>query len=275
MSPEQVQGLPLDGRSDLYAVGAVLYELLVGRHYFDFSAMSPFEIEEFIVRGRPSPPSQFVPSIPLDLDALIMRLLEKDRDARFPDAGSVNYVLRKIAEREALRLGGVFTPVLSFINASARREGPKTRFQVRLEATNEGTAEANSWCGLTLHFPQLSDRGQLTAHDIRAWGSGEPLMHFTGDPIMGFGDDGKWVQFPAKHLMVECSVQKWSPGEHLHLEVMLLLNVSEIQVHARMWGSLKTLDGREIASNDPPWSSADAKDQQGFPCNVLVVGLKH
>jgi serine/threonine protein kinase len=274
-SPEQVKGLALDGRSDLYAVGAVLYEMLTGRHYFDYSDMNRFEIDEFIKHGSPVPPSQFLPTIPPDLDAVIMRLLEKDPSARFPDAASVNRALGKFAALDESRVDAAFMPVLTAISTAALHEGKRTRFRIRLEATNEGAAEANNWCGLTLHFPSLSDKDRFTTNDIRAWGSADPFMRFPGDLIWGFGHHGKWAEIPAKHLMVEFAVQKWSPGEHFHLEAELLLEISEIQVHARTWGSLKKPDGSEIASFDPTWSNVDTKDQQGFPCNVLVIGLKH
>jgi serine/threonine protein kinase len=274
-SPEQVKGLALDGRSDLYAVGAVLYKMLTGRHYFDYSKMSRFEVDEFIVHGSPVPPSRFLPTIPPDLEAIIMRLLEKDPAARFPDAAVVGHALSKFAAQDESRVDAAFMPVLTAISTAALHEGKRTRFRVRLEAANEGTAEANGWCGLTLHFPTLSDKDRFAAQDIRAWGSANHFMRFPGDLIWGFGNDGKWAEIPAKHLMVEFAVQKWSPGEHFHLEVALLLDISEIQVHARTWGSLIKPDSSVIQSNDPAWSSVDTKDQQGFPCNVLVVGLKH
>lgn len=120
-----------------------------------------------------------------------MRLLEKDPGARYPSAAAVIEALSKIEEREKLRVDGAFLPVLTVINADVRREGRRTRYQIRLEATNEGTAEANNWCGLTLHFPFLSDRTRFAARDIRAWGSGDPFMRFPGDLVWGFAEDGK------------------------------------------------------------------------------------
>jgi serine/threonine protein kinase len=249
--------------------------MLTGRHYFDYSKMSRFEIDEFIVHGVPAPPSRFLSTIPPDLDAVIMRLLEKDPAARFPDAAAVSQALGKFAARDESRVGAAFLPVLTAISTAALRERKRTRFRVRLEATNEGDTEANNWCGLTLHFPTLSDKDRIAANDIHAWGSADLFIRFPGDLIWGFGHHGKWGEIPAKHLMIEFAVQQWSPGEHFHLEAALLLEASEIQVHARAWGSLKKPDESVIQSNDPGWSNADTKDQQGFPCNVLVIGLKH
>ncbi|MGB8259635.1 MAG: serine/threonine-protein kinase [Terracidiphilus sp.] len=273
-SPEQIKGLSLDGRSDLYTVGAILYEMLAGRHYFDSSAMSWAAIDEFIVRQPPVPPSQFLPAIPPDMEALILRLLEKDPAARLPDAASVIQALDKVAVQDEGQPVAAFAPVLAVLSANARREGNRTRFQVRMEATNEGVAAANNWCGLTFHFPSLSDKDGLSEHDIRAWGSADPFLRFPGDLIWGFREDGSWAEIPARHLMVEFAMQKWSPGEHFHLEAVLLLDLPEITVHARAWGSIRKADGSEIASHSPPWVDADTKDQQGFPCNLLRIGLK-
>ncbi len=86
MSREQVLGLPLDGRSDLYSAGILLFEMLAGRTPFD-----PEERGEFLVRHdqvETPPPSirSFVPQAPPVLDALFMRALAKDPAARFATA---------------------------------------------------------------------------------------------------------------------------------------------------------------------------------------------
>ncbi len=84
LSPEQAQGRPVDARSDLYAIGIVLYELLTGRVPFD--AESPVTIALMQVNEAPLPPRQLVPAIPPELEAIVLRAMEKDPARRFADA---------------------------------------------------------------------------------------------------------------------------------------------------------------------------------------------
>jgi serine/threonine-protein kinase len=84
LSPEQAQGLPVDGRSDLYSVGVILYELLTGRVPFD--AESPVSIAVRHVSEAPVPPAELNPEVPPALDAVTMRALAKAPEDRFQDA---------------------------------------------------------------------------------------------------------------------------------------------------------------------------------------------
>ncbi|MFI6452806.1 protein kinase [Streptosporangium amethystogenes] len=86
MSPEQVQHHPIDARSDLYALGCVLYELLAGRRPFDGNA---FAVMTKHVQEVPEPPSRFRRRIPGELEALVLRLLEKRPEDRPDSAGEV------------------------------------------------------------------------------------------------------------------------------------------------------------------------------------------
>lgn len=81
MSPEQVRAAPIDARSDIFAVGIVLYEMLTGRRPFEGS--SRYEIESRIVERDPDP---VPPSVPRSVAAIVMRCLEKTRDRRFQSA---------------------------------------------------------------------------------------------------------------------------------------------------------------------------------------------
>ena len=86
MSPEQAGGLPLDGRSDLYALGVIAYELLCGVPLF--RAVSPAELLHCHRREPVVPPRRRAPerAIPAVAEDLVMWLLAKDRDARVPNA---------------------------------------------------------------------------------------------------------------------------------------------------------------------------------------------
>src|SRR5215218_100175 len=84
MAPEQLRGDPLDERTDIYAAGAVLYELMTGRR--PFSAGSAAELTSTILRDDPLPPRQINPRVPAPLEVVAMRCLSKAASARYPSA---------------------------------------------------------------------------------------------------------------------------------------------------------------------------------------------
>ena len=85
MSPEQVRGLGgLDGRSDIYSLGAVLYAMLTGKPAFH--SVSQFDIMLAHVNQEPAPPSKLNPNVPAALDYLVLRALSKQAEQRFQSA---------------------------------------------------------------------------------------------------------------------------------------------------------------------------------------------
>ena len=86
MSPEQVLGHPLDGRSDLYSAGIVLFETLAGRPPFLPSEKSEFALRMDQVETRPPPIRSLVPQAPPILDQLFERALAKAPSDRFGSA---------------------------------------------------------------------------------------------------------------------------------------------------------------------------------------------
>ena len=84
MSPEQVEGKPTDGRSDLYAFGLILYEMLTGD--VPFTGESTLKVMYQRLQERPKSPKVVNPSIPTWLDRVIMRCLEKKPEDRYQNA---------------------------------------------------------------------------------------------------------------------------------------------------------------------------------------------
>src|SRR5437763_3026665 len=87
ISPEQAQGQPANERSDLYALGVMLYEICTGTR--PFQGDSPASIREQHINTMPTPPTEMNPNISPALSAVILRSLAKDPAERFPDAASM------------------------------------------------------------------------------------------------------------------------------------------------------------------------------------------
>ncbi|HET7292921.1 MAG TPA: serine/threonine-protein kinase [Vicinamibacteria bacterium] len=84
MSPEQADGRAVDGRSDLFSLGTIAYALLTGR--VPFEAENVARVLHRVLHEDPPPPSEAVPSLPAGIDAMLARLLAKDRALRYAGA---------------------------------------------------------------------------------------------------------------------------------------------------------------------------------------------
>ena len=92
MSPEQIQGQELDGRSDVYAMGAIMYECVVGKPPFE--APNPVGVLSKHLSEEPAPPSQRSPlSVPAEADEIILRCLQKDPARRYQTAEELRQAL--------------------------------------------------------------------------------------------------------------------------------------------------------------------------------------
>jgi serine/threonine protein kinase len=96
MSPEHLQGSQLDPRSDIWSIGAILYGMVTGRPPYDFRQVTQTYMA--IASGaRPAVPSSVEPTVPPEVDAVILRCLSKDREQRFPDVAELAGALLEAA----------------------------------------------------------------------------------------------------------------------------------------------------------------------------------
>jgi non-specific serine/threonine protein kinase len=94
MSPEQVGGEPLDGRTDIFSLGIVLYECATGR--LPFTGKTPGVVLAAILNQSPVAPTTLNPQIPMRLQEVLNNCLEKDPELRYPDAAALRADLKRI-----------------------------------------------------------------------------------------------------------------------------------------------------------------------------------
>jgi tetratricopeptide (TPR) repeat protein len=173
VSPEQARGEPLDERSDLFSFGAVLYEMATGQRAFPGAA--PAAVFDAVLNRAPLPPGELNPELPIGLEAVILRLLEKDPGARYQTSRELASELGRIRRRSL----GASSPTLLVtaasrrrIRAALRRVGPRS-LVVGLVALLAVAAAGLAWRG-------RRPAATLTERDFILLAE---FQNHTGDPV--------------------------------------------------------------------------------------------
>jgi serine/threonine-protein kinase len=114
MSPEQAHGRPVDARSDIFSLGAVLYEMLTGRKAFAAESVPAILLE--VTNRDPAPPTSLVEGLPPDVDYVVGRCLAKEPGKRYADGRALAEDLSDILN--GVRLGVRRTPYLEAAQAT-------------------------------------------------------------------------------------------------------------------------------------------------------------
>lgn len=118
MSPEQAEGKKLDARSDIFAFGSVLYEMMTGRKAF--AGDSKLSILSAVLYKQPQPLDTFAPGVPPELDKAIRRCLNKDPQRRWQNMADVKIALDELLEESGSGEPGIM-PAATPVSAGNRR----------------------------------------------------------------------------------------------------------------------------------------------------------
>lgn len=124
LAPEQVVSGPIDHRADIFALGIVLYELTTGVRAFNDT--SDLITLERVMQGEIRRPRELVENYPPELEAIVMKALQTDREHRYQNAGSLGRSIERFAARRHMSLGhGAIADVMTKLFGEAR---PRRRF---------------------------------------------------------------------------------------------------------------------------------------------------
>ena len=170
MSPEQLMGKPLDGRSDIYGLGVVAFELITGRLPFP-DAVGPAALISAQLKKVPPTASQAYPQgdIPEAVDQLILKMLEKDKNNRFRDATELR--------RE---IDGILSTLAAPARRSDRAPPPGLSPQVAMAAPAAAPGQVQgAWHG--------DGSGPVQVPGAVAYGSSTSSASYRGGPVMVAG----------------------------------------------------------------------------------------
>ena len=218
MAPEQVRGEPPDPRTDIFAFGAVMYEMLAGRRAFRRD--TPAETMTAILREDPAEVADPAHRISPALEKIVRRCLEKNPRQRFQSATDLSFALSALSGTDTsvavstaasrrfsttLLLGMVLVAVASAAWLLARRPSPRQRLQFAIPGPGEVSHMALSGDGSMLVSVFPAEKSGLPVLYVTRIGSstGTVLSETEGASYPFWSPDGRYIAFFAKGKLVK------------------------------------------------------------------------
>jgi serine/threonine protein kinase len=178
MAPEQVTGGAVDRRTDVFALGVVLYEITTGRRLF--RAKSPVESVDKVQHLKIPPPSRLVPGYPRPLEEVVMTALQRDPARRFQSAGALEDALSELVLQASGAASSVQRPSARNLGwvmkrVFADRIATKQQMLARSEMTGSIVIDPTRISGAT---PSLSLGGTVSAAAARLERAARGRLHF-------------------------------------------------------------------------------------------------
>jgi eukaryotic-like serine/threonine-protein kinase len=179
MSPEQARSEAVDARSDLFSFGVVLYEMATGKK--PFTGANSLVTLDAVLHAKPIPPRDLNPKIPIELEAIIGKAMEKDRSKRYQNAAEIRSdlaLLKKEAES-----GSIKTPsATARLRVASRTFGRNTRLQFYLLIATAAllvtvVAAVGAWWFKHREVANAEQRNEIAVL---------PLQNFSGDPSVDY-----------------------------------------------------------------------------------------
>jgi len=229
MAPEQVRGEAADPRTDIFAFGAVFYEMLSGQRAFRHE--TPAETMTAILKEDPPELAQTSHSISPALERIMRRCLEKDPEQRFQSARDLSFALAALSGTDSsatARVGStprkipvllIASILVTAVIASAvtwlvtSRPSPAVRMRFSIPITGEVSHMALSGDGSMLAFVSPDENSQLPVLFVQRVGSSEarPLPGTEGASYPFWSPDGAFIAFFAKGKLQKTSFAGGTP----------------------------------------------------------------
>jgi beta-lactam-binding protein with PASTA domain/tRNA A-37 threonylcarbamoyl transferase component Bud32 len=186
LSPEQAQGGPVDARTDIYSLGAVLYELLTARP--PFTGDSPVAVAYKQVNEAPAVPSSLNPDVPARLDAVVMKALSKNPSNRYQTAEEFSADLARVITGQEVEATPLMPAAIGDATQVISRPAAHTAV---LPPTEEPKGSGRKvWLGVligVLLFALLAGAGYLLVTSLTDEGEPKPLIElddYRGRPYL-------------------------------------------------------------------------------------------